>query len=428
MGSSAPAPSSASRTPFAALLAANAISLVGNQLTFVAVPWFVLQSTGSAARAGQVGALGALAAVIAAFVGGGLSDRLGARRTSIATDVASGVAVATIPLLYHTVGLAFWQLLPLVFLRALLNTPGGAARQSLLPALIALAGLRLERGNAAYQTVQNFSQLAGPALAGLLIATLGTSNVLWIDAATFVVSAGIVARTIPATLGRPRPNDSGAASPKFVAELREGVRFLQRDRPVFAIAITATLGNFLGAALFAVILPVYARDRFGSAVDLGLILAGWGGGAIAGAVLYGSVGLLLPRRPLLIAGAALNVPTVVLLATAPSLPLAGVVGVLACMGLFSGAANPLAFTLLQERVPEGLRGRVFGAVFALGGVTAPLAVLLAGYALEGTGITVTLLGEAGGFLALTAWLGLNPALRHVAPPTTARHPNGDSAS
>jgi MFS family permease len=427
MGGSPPSAPAVRRAPLAALLVANAISLVGNQLTVVAIPWFVLQSTGSAARAAQVGALGALAAVVAAFVGGGLADRLGARRTSIATDLASGLAVATIPLLHHTGGLAFWQLLPLVFLRALLNTPGGAARQSLLPALIQRAGLRLERGNAAYQAVQNFSQLAGPALAGLLIAALGTSNVLWIDAATFVASAGLAALAIPATLGRPRPRDGGAASPGFVAELREGVRFLRRDRPVFAIAVTATLGNFLGAALFAVILPVYARDRFGSAVALGLILAGWGGGAVAGALLYGGIGPLLPRRALLIAGAALNIPPVVLLAVAPSLPLAGTVGALALMGLCGGAANPLAFTLLQERVPERLRGRVFGAVFALGGVAAPLAVLLAGYALEGAGLAATLLGEVGGFLALAAWLALNPALRQIGPSAAARHPRDDSA-
>ena len=407
MASSAAGPPGARRAPFAALLGANALSLVGNQLTLVAVPWFVLQTTGSAARAGQVGAIGALAAVGAALVGGGVVDRLGARRTSVATDVASGLTVATIPLLYHTSGLAFWQLVPLVFLRTLLNTPGGAARQSLLPELIALAGLPLERGNAAYQAIQNFAQLAGPALAGLLIATLGTSNVLWLDAATFAVSAAIIAGAVPAA---PQPRGAAGAVPtRFLADLREGLRFLRRDRPVFAVAVTATLGNFLGAALFAVILPVYARDRFGSAVDLGLILAGWGGGAIVGALAYGTLGLRLPRRPLLIAGSALTGLPLWLLAATPALPLAGAVGA-------------LAFTLLQERTPARLRGRVFGAVSAIGGLAAPLAVLLAGYALEGVGLAVTLLGEAGGFLALTAWLAVNPAFRHVEPPGRSAAP------
>ncbi len=406
------------RAPFAALLIANAISLVGNQLTVVAVPWFVLQTTGSAAKTGLSGAVGALAAAAAALIGGGVVDRLGARRTSVATDLASGVAVAAIPLLHHTIGLAFWQLLPLVFLRALLNTPGGAARQSLLPALIAQAGLRLERGNAAYQTIQNFSQLAGPAFAGLLIAALGASNVLWLDAASFAVSAAVIAAAVPQpTASRPQPGDH-AGMARFVAELRKGLAFLRRDQLVVAVTVTATLGNFLAAALFAVILPVYARDRFGNAVDLGLILAGWGGGAVIGSLAYGLVGPRLPRRAMLIAGAALTGLPLWVLATTPTPSLAGAIGALAFMGLCSGAINPLAFTLLQERIPARLRGRVFGAVFALGGIATPLAVLLAGYLLEFAGPTAGLLGEADGFLALTIWLVLHPAFRHLQPPQT----------
>jgi MFS family permease len=327
------------RTPFAALLGANAISLVGNQLTLVAVPWFVLQTSGSPVRAGQVGALGALAAAGAALLGGGLIDRVGARRASVATDLASGVAVALIPLLHHTVGLAFWQLAALVFLRALLNTPGGAARQSLLPELIAVAHLRPERGNAAYQGVQNFAQLAGPALAGALVPRPATRS--------------------PGTV-MPMPTSLTTA-------LREGFQFIARDRLVATLTVTAMVTNGLGTAFFGVILPVYARNRFGRVVDLGLILAGWGGGAIIGAVAYGTVGLRLPRRPYLLLGTTLVGAPLWIFAALPTLPLISTIAALGVMGLCGGAVNPLAFTLLQERIPAPLRGRVFGTFFALGG-------------------------------------------------------------
>ena len=104
------------RIPILALLGANAISETGNVLAFVAIPWFVLQTTGSAAKTGLTGGAFLLAAVVAGVAGGPVIDRMGFKRTSIVADLASAVTVALIPLLYYTIGLAFWQLLALVFL------------------------------------------------------------------------------------------------------------------------------------------------------------------------------------------------------------------------------------------------------------------------------------------------------------------------
>src|SRR5207249_3590299 len=107
------------RLPILGLLVANTISQVGSALTFIAVPWFVLQTTGSAAKTGLTGVFEALPFIIAGIFGGTLVDRLGFKRTSILADLTSGLTVALIPLLYHTVGLAFWQLLALSFLGSL---------------------------------------------------------------------------------------------------------------------------------------------------------------------------------------------------------------------------------------------------------------------------------------------------------------------
>jgi len=129
------------RLPIFALLGASLISMVGNALTFIAVPWFVLETTGSAAKTGIVGGASFLALVIAGLFGGPAVDRLGFKRTSVISDVASGVSVALIPLLYATVGLDFWQLLVLVFLGAFLDAPGMTARQSLIPDLARRSGM-----------------------------------------------------------------------------------------------------------------------------------------------------------------------------------------------------------------------------------------------------------------------------------------------
>src|SRR5512138_531051 len=110
--------------PLYSLFTANAISLVGNVFTTIAIPWFVLQTTGSATQTGITGFFTILPVVLAGFLGGALIDRLGYKRTSIISDLASGITTALIPLLFFTIGLEFWQLMIIVFLGALLDTPG----------------------------------------------------------------------------------------------------------------------------------------------------------------------------------------------------------------------------------------------------------------------------------------------------------------
>lgn len=105
----------------------------------------MLQTTGSAAKTGFTFAVIGLSNVLAAFFGGPVVDRLGYKRCSVSTDILSGVAVALVPLLYSTVGLAFWQLLVLVFLGGFIDMPGATARQSMLPSLADRARMPKER-------------------------------------------------------------------------------------------------------------------------------------------------------------------------------------------------------------------------------------------------------------------------------------------
>ncbi len=154
------------RRPLAALYTANAVSIIGNFMTLVALPWFVLETTGSAAKTGITAVAVTLPQVLAGFFANSFVDRLGYRRASILADLAAGSTVALVPLLYHSHLLAFWQLVVLVFCGNLLNTPGTTARQSMLPDLIARSGVPRARANAWYQSIFNYSILTGPILAG----------------------------------------------------------------------------------------------------------------------------------------------------------------------------------------------------------------------------------------------------------------------
>lgn len=397
------------RVPILAMLGATGLSMMGNVLTFLAVPWFVLQTTGSASKTGLTGGAVVLGMVLGGFFGGPLVDRLGFKRTSVVADLASGVTVALIPLLHLTVGLDFWQLLVLVLLGTCLDTPGMTARLSLIPDLAGRAGMPVERANSAFQAIEGSSDLLGPPLAGVLIAFFGASNVLFLDAATFALSAATIAGAVP----RPEwvPSEAPAAGGKYSAELLEGLRFIRGDRLIFSIVIVAVILNFLDAPIFLVVLPVYADAAFGSAVVLGIMFAAFGAGSLSSTLLFGALGHRLPRRATLIVCWVMVGLPFWILATTPSLPVT--VAALAITGLAAGPLNPIILTIVQERTPEHLRGRVIGALWALALAATPLGVVLTGYLLEAVGVRFILIGVAVGYLVVTLSMFLNPALREM---------------
>ncbi len=394
------------RLPLFALLAANAVSTFGNALTIVALPWFVLATTGSATKTGLTGFFLLLPGLLAGVFGGVVVDRLGFKRASIFADAVSGIGVALIPLLYHTVGLAFWQLLALVFLGALLDVPGLTARRSLLPELATLADVRLERVNAAYEANNQLAFLLGPPIAGLLIATMGPTNVLWLDAATFAVSVVAIAVAVPGLAGAVAP-----AAGRYLAEVMKGLRFLRQDRVLLALAAGIGVSNFFGSPLFAVILPVYGQEILGSATTLGLLFGVTGAGSLVGTLAYGAVGYRLPRRLVWLVGflvmplqiwVLLLEPSVAVLATA-----------MAISGVMLGPINPLAVTVRHERIPPELRGRVFSTFSAIALAVAPLGVLTSGYLIERLGFFATLLVFALGAQLLGPAMLFVPALHDL---------------
>ena len=403
-----------------ALLGANIVSLVGNVLSMIALPWFVLQTTDSPARAGLVGFAILLPGFAAGIFGGALVDQFGYKRVSVVSDVVSGLAVAAIPLLYHTTGLAFWQLLVLVFVGALLDVPGLTARRALVPELAQRAGMRLERVNAAFESLSNLALLIGPPVAGVLIATLGASNVLWLDAASFAISAGMVALLIPRP-PEPAPTTSSEGG-GYVAELLNGLRFLRQDRVLFPMAIVLGLSNGLSGALFAVTLPVYAKETLGGATDLGLMVTATGIGAVLGATLYGGVGHHWPRRAIWLA-AYLSMPIEYwVLSLSPSLlPL---LVMLAVGAVITGPLNPLMVTIRHERSPAHLRGRVFSTYSAIAMAASPLGVAATGYLIESIGFRPTMLVIALGLTALAVTIVFIPAFREMERPDAALATDG----
>ncbi|MGQ0551428.1 MAG: MFS transporter [Armatimonadota bacterium] len=381
------------RMPLFGLLTANAISITGSMMTLVAVPWFVLQTTGSAAKTGLTAAVASLPVIIGSALGGVLVDRIGFRRMSIVADLASGVSVALIPLLYLTVGLAFWQLLVLVFLRGLFDAPGNTARTSMLPDLADMAGTAREQVNAASQAIQRGAALLGPAVAGVLIAIIGASNVLWVDAGSFVASAILVTLAVPrVTTGHAPP---AAATEVAAGGLRDGLQFIRQNRLLLGIALCAATSNFADG-LLTVAAPVYAKAILGRAVDLGMMFSGLGAGGLIGILLFGRYGRRVSRRALFAAGFIGVACGYGILLVMPGRTVAIAAFVLA--GIAAGPINPLLLTVFQDRTPARLRGRVFGLLTSVAWSIIPLGRLAGGYLIEWAGLRAAIGLMAGGYL------------------------------
>ncbi|MEW2517713.1 MFS transporter [Actinacidiphila alni] len=398
------------RRPLGVLLAANVVSITGNMLTVVAVPWFVLETTGSAARAGLVAFAATVPVVIAAILGGPLIDRLGYTVTSVVSDVVCGLAMAAVPLLHLTVGLRYWELLVLVGVSGLFHAPGETAREVLMPRLAERAGTTIARASSAYESASRGARMLGAPLAGVLISVMGATNALLIDAVTFAVSAVLVGAGVrDRAPGEPAPASS-ETSGSYRAELREGFAYLVAARLLFAIVAMVMVTNALDQAWSAVLLPVDAREHLGGSVSIGLVAGTFGGGALIGSLLYGVVGHRLPQRGLFIGAFLLcGFPRTAVAAFVPGLtPL---IVTCAVCGLAAGVLNPMIGTEMVRLVPERLRSRVFGAVTSGVLVAVPLGGLLGGYLVQYGGLRVAMATVSAVYLVTTLSPLVLPAFR-----------------
>jgi MFS family permease len=392
----------ADRRPLAALLAANVISVTGNSLTQLAVPWYVLQSTGSSARAGLVAFCSLFPVAVSASVCGPLIDRVGRRRMSVLSDLACGVSIAAVPLLQLGGVLRFWMLCALMACAGACGVPGTTARGVLVPALAQRAGTRLVRAASLYDGAARCASMIGAALGGVLIAAFGASHVLLVDAATFAVSAGIVARGLHGLAAAGRPEATAAAAARYGASLRDGFRSVLRTPLLLGICLTTLAAQGLDQGWSSVLLPVDVRAKFGSVVDLGLLETAFALCALAGALLYGTVGHRWRRWPVFTAAFLIvGMPRFAVAAfTGTVAPLAVIMAV---EGLACGALNPIRSTVVYEIVPDHLRSPVVSAMTAAGLAAAPFGGLVAGIFVATAGLFSTMLVVGCVYLAVTLW-------------------------
>lgn len=377
-----------SRRPAWLLEAANLGSGAGNALVLVALPWLVLERTGSAARAGSVVAIAGLAVVVASPLVGLAVDRLGRRTVSVASDLVSLGSVLAYPLLDRTVGLTFPMIVALAVIGAAFDPAAYTARKAMVPDVAAASGIDRVRLTGIHEGVYLAGWTVGPALGAWAIAALGAEDALGAAAIGFLV-AMLAVWSLPVEARR-GVDDAVAMAPGLRA-LTEGLRLLARDRVLATVTAVIMLYLLLYLPTESVLLPVHFQAR-GEAAGLGLTISALAGGAAVGSFGYGALARRASRRTIVRTAALLTAVAVAIMATLPPLPLMMLGGLL--LGLGWGPLEPMLTTLVQERVPEEAHGRVFGLQLGLYSALPPVAQWLTGIAADAVGVGTTYVGVA----------------------------------
>ncbi|WP_079127253.1 MFS transporter [Streptomyces sp. TP-A0874] len=415
--------------PLAGILAAIAVSLTGTRVSAIALPWFVLVTTGSPTQTGLVAFCEMAPYVIVKAFSGPLVDRAGPRRVSWAADTASAAAVGTIPLLHGLDLLSFWLLVALVTVVGAARGPGDLAKEVMVPEAADLSAVPLERATGLSGVVERLASTVGPAAGGALVALLGPMAGLTLNAGCFALGSLIIAVVLPRGMGRTAEPATGRSDqgtePGYWQRFAEGYAFLRRDRLLFTVIVVIGITNLLDAAFMAVLVPVWAKTSGGGPAAIGLTSSVGGVTAVAGSLIAATVAHRMRRRPVFFVGFLLaGAPRFLILAA--DAPMWAVLAVFAVGGFGGGFLNPILGAVSFERIPRHLLGRVRGLGDSVAWAGIPLGGLLAGAAVSFFGLAPALVAGGAAYFLTTNLAGLRPEWAEMDRHRGQRPPAGGS--
>jgi len=382
-----------------ALLTAEIVSSTGSVLTFVALPWFVLE-TGSPTRMSIVLAAEVLPMALFGIPSGSVVARIGARRSMLIGDAVRAPLVALIPVLHWSGHLSFGLLLAIVFAIGIFTAPYISSQRVIVPELFGDDETLVSKASGLFSGANQLPILIGPALGGVLVGLIGTAPLLVIDGATFLFAFFAVLLFVHG--GRRVPADDSSKG------IFAGVRYLARDKLLGPMALTLIVLD--GAANgIAVAVPLLAFTRYDENPHVfGWIFSAFGIGAVASSILV--LKLLDMIAPLKLACIGIIGATIPIWFVAPDVPWP-----VACLAVFvCGAFVPLVnapfMGILTTRPPESVRPKVLTAVMTASALGVPFGRLLIGPVYNAGGNSAVWLAIAAG-MSLGALLFVAAAIR-----------------
>ncbi len=369
--------------------AGGLLSVAGDWMLLTALPFYVLVLTGSTAATGAMFVAFALPRVLFSLIGGWLTDRFDRRLLMIVCDVSR--AVLLLPLLLVTSADQLWLVLTVTVVQSTVGQVFMPARNAALPALVP-KDLRVT-ANSMDALVMGVTRLLGPVVGGALLAGLGIRAVVLIDAATFLLSALLIASI---RIPRPRRPGHSARPRRLVADLSAGLRLCwvrPGPRAVLATSAIVMLGYGLTTALGVVFVRVVLS---GTAADFGWMMAAQGVGLTVGGLVVSRAGQRIPYRWLFVGGLLLTGLSFLAMFESRQLAPAFAFAVVSGIGLASWMVGER--TILQRGIPAASLGVAFGAYNTLNSVVALCGTALAGALASAIGIRYALITAAAAYL------------------------------
>lgn len=395
----------------------EAVSGFGSGITLLALQTLVVVTLqGTAVEVGWLNSARWLPYLVLGLVVGALVDRTRRRPVMIITDLTRAVLLSLIPLAWILDLLTFGLLLIFVVLFGTASLINDAASMSFLPRLVPRP--QLQRAHARLDSADAVAQTAGPAVAGALIRVVGAPLAVLVDALTFLFSAAMVATLPPVPEVTPPPSTSRGAR-GLVGEIRDGVRWVYGSSGLGRLAV-ATHVWFAGQAVLLVALPTYAFLQLQlSALQLGLVLAVGGVGALAGASLSTVVGHRLGTEGTIIcahAVSAVGVGVGVMIAAGLLTSAWAAAAVLALgqlgHGWAMGISNSHEMSYRQALTPDALQARTNTTMRSLNRALLVVVSPVAGLVADRLGFTAAL-GASAVIFGLSALLLTLSPFRHV---------------
>jgi MFS family permease len=352
------------------LFSAELVSLTGSSMTLLALPWFVLATTGSTAKMGWVLAARVAPQALLGIPAGSLIAWLGAKRTILVADAARGPLMSIIPILFWTGHLSFAALLVVTFAVGTFTAPYAASAALVVPEVVGDDERLVARAGAIVGTSTQITQIAGPVLAGVLISITSPANVLVVDGATFVFSFLTILLTV-------RVGKRAEQAPQ-ARGLLAGVRFLLRDSLLGPIVLAACVLNFVVPGLLVGLNTLAFFHFHSNAHVAGFFYGSLGVGALAGAIL--AQHLTKTVDLLKISALALVAMPLPVWLLSIALPWPVVVVVVGAFSFFTPLVNAPLIGVFTVRVPPALRPKAMTAMLSSATLAGPLGYLLAGFA------------------------------------------------
>ena len=365
-----------SNPSFTRIWSGQLISQVGDKFYAIALAVWIVEKTGSATLMAVLLIASMVPGLIVGPFAGALVDRWSRKAVMICADLVRSAAVAGVALLSHAGALGVWEVVTAAAVISVASAFFAPALSASLPAIV--GGERLSEANSLSQLGGGITNVLGPACGALVLGFLGYSAVFGINAASFLVSAGLVAASrVPS-----RARQTGARG--LTASVAQGIQYVLRNRGILSVLAVVALVHF-GVGGLSVAMPFLAGSLRGlRATNLGYLEALVGVGMITGSIVVSRVSRELKQGRLYAALAALGVALAAagVLETADVTEIAPFLACSAVMGGMIAAAASFWTTLLQRGTPDDLRGRIFGISTTLGNASLPLGMALSGFALD----------------------------------------------